>query len=59
MHRPSITPEDSVPACKAGPRMIIVVQSFLDKDEEYGSRTVSASVDLLLNKIVAADVLPV
>jgi hypothetical protein len=52
MHRMPITVEDSVPACRASPRMIIVVQDVLKEDEEYGSRTGSA-------KIVAVDVLPV
>ena len=45
---------------KAIPRMIIIVlQRFLDIDDKYGSRTASASFKMLVNKIVAADVLPV
>ncbi len=57
--RRAITRQESVPASKASPWMITVVQRFFDKDNEYGGRTASSSVDLLLNKIVAADVLPV
>jgi len=42
--------------CIANPQMIIVVQRFPEIDEEYGNRTANASLEVLVNQVVAADV---